>query len=286
MRNKGLIPALLGLAGLAGPVAGQVVAPLAPVSCLIEPETVVKLSTAVPGIVAEVAADRGDRVVAGQIIARLDSRVEEIALSLARARAGDETDLRSLEARVTFLTAQAERAKKLAERNAGSSSASEEAAMDLEVVRQELEQARLQAVLNRLEIDQAEAVLAQKTIRAPFDGIVTERLLAPGEYQEGATQIVTIARLDPLRVEAYAPIRYFEALAVGQRVTIRPEDPVGGAHPATITVLDRVFDAATATFGLRMLLPNPDLALPAGLRCEVVFDEADPAPAQAAEALP
>jgi multidrug efflux pump subunit AcrA (membrane-fusion protein) len=110
--------------------------------------------------------------------------------------------------------------------------------------------------------------------RAPFDGIVTERLLAPGEYQEGATHIVTIARLDLLRVEAYAPISYFGRLAVGQTVTIRPEQPVGGSYHATITVLDRVFDAATATFGLRMTLPNPNLALPAGLRCEVVFESA------------
>jgi RND family efflux transporter MFP subunit len=268
MRVKGLWPCLAILAGGAG---AQAVSELAPVSCLIEPDAVVALSTAVPGIVAEVAADRGDRVRQGQVLARLDSRVEEIALALARARAGDQSRIRSLEARVDFLTAQSGRAQKLAERNAGSSSAAEEAGMDLEVARQDLDKARLDAELARLELAQAEAVLAQKTIRAPFDGIVTERLLAPGEYQEGATHILTIARLDPLRVEAFAPIGYFERLAVGQAVTIRPEDPVGGDYPARITVIDRVFDAATASFGLRIDLPNTGLVLPAGLRCEVYF---------------
>lgn len=274
LRNSVLVVALLGGIGTAGPGTGQAVPVLDPISCLIEPDSVVKLSTAVPGIVSEVSVDRGDVVSAGQIVARLDSRVEDVALSLARARAGDLSQIRSLEARIAFLATQAERAKKLAERNAGSSSASEEAATELEVARQELDQARLGGDLNRMEVEQAEAVLAQKTIRAPFDGVVTERLLEPGEYQEGATHIVTIARLDPLRVEAFAPIGYFEALAIGQSVSIRPEEPVGGAYPARITVIDRVFDAATATFGLRMLLPNPGLALPAGLRCEVRFDQA------------
>lgn len=271
--------ALLGAAGGGVARAEEQVA-LAPVSCLIEPESVVKLSTAVPGIVAEVDVERGDRVAAGQVIARLDSRVEEVALSLARARAGDTSKVKSLEARITFLTTQSKRAAKLAERNAGPSSAAEEAAMDLEVARQELDQARLQVELGALELSQAEAVLAQKTMRAPFDGIVTERLLAPGEYQEGATHIVTIARIDPLRVEAYPPIGYFDRLSLGQTVTIRPEEPIGGAYAATITVIDRVFDAATATFGLRMALPNPGMTLPAGLRCEVLFDR-DPAVAAA-----
>lgn len=274
MKYRRLVAVVLAVDAAASFAFAQGLPALQPVSCLIEPESVVELSTAVPGIVSEVNVDRGDRVTAGQVVARLDSRVEDVALALARARAEDASKVKSLEARITFLTAQSGRATKLAERNAGSSSAAEEAAMDLEVAKQELDQAKLEVELGRLELAQAEAVLAQKTMRAPFDGIVTERLLDPGEYQEGATHIVTIARLDPLSVEAYAPIGYFERLTLGQTVTIRPEEPIGGQYPATITVLDRVFDAATATFGMRMALPNPDLSLPAGLRCDVLFDAA------------
>jgi multidrug efflux pump subunit AcrA (membrane-fusion protein) len=51
-----------------------------------------------------------------------------------------------------------------------------------------------------------------------------------------------------------------------------PEAPVGGRHAATVAVVDRVVDAASGTFGIRLLLPNPDLALPAGLRCRVRFE--------------
>jgi len=82
---------------------------------------------------------------------------------------------------------------------------------------------------------------------------------------------VTVARLDVLRVEAFAPIAYFPALAVGQTVTVTPEPPLDQPRQARVQVIDRVFDAATATFGLRMELENPDLTLPAGLRCTLSF---------------
>jgi hypothetical protein len=49
-------------------------------------------------------------------------------------------------------------------------------------------------------------------------------------------------------------------------------EPIAGVHPATVTVVDRVFDAASGTFGVRLDLSNPDGALPAGQRCTVAFD--------------
>lgn len=249
--------------------------PLAPIRCLIEPQELVQLSTPVAGIVAEVTVDRGDRVKAGEIVARLDSRIEELALALARQKALNETRIHALESKVTFLTDKAERLGQLATRNAISESDAHQALMEAQMAREDLTEARLNLDLSRLEAQQAEALLEQKTVRAPFDGVITERLLSPGEYRDIQAHILTIARLDTLKVEAFAPIAYYGRLTLGQPVTIRPEPPLGGAYPATITVIDRVFDAATATFGLRMALPNPDLALPAGLRCDVDF----PAPA-------
>lgn len=246
-------------------------ADLAPVSCLIEPEAVVQLATAVAGVVAEVAVERGDRVAAGQVIARLDGRVEAIARDLARTRATNEGRVRALEARLAFLDAQAARTAALSDRSAISATQADEARMQAEMAREELAEAHLAVRLAGIEAEQAEALLEQKTVRAPFDGLITERLLSPGEYRDGQTHIATIVRLDVLRVEAFAPIAYFPHLTLGQTVTIRPEAPIGGAYRATVTVIDRVFDAATGTFGFRMALPNPDLALPAGLRCEVEF---------------
>jgi membrane fusion protein, multidrug efflux system len=233
-----------------------------------------RLSTPVAGIVAEVLVERGDNVRRGDVVARLDATIEEIAFTLAQAKAGNQTRIRSLEARVAFLEAQADRQAGLAERNVVAETVVTEARLEAEVARQELDEARLGLVLAGMEATQAEALLDQKTLRAPIDGVVTERLISPGEFRDTQSHFATLARLDVLRVEAFAPISYYEHLQIGQAVTIRPEDPIGGSHGATITVIDRVFDAATATFGLRMELPNPKLMLPAGLRCEVVFQDA------------
>lgn len=248
-------------------------APLDPVSCLIEPYQTVELSTPVAGILDDVAVDRGDLVKAGQVVARLDSRVETLQRDLARARSTDMTQIAGLEARVAFLTAQAARNADLAKRSALSATEAQKAEMEAELARQELERAKLDQARAVLELQQAEAVLAQRDLISPIAGMVTERLLDPGEYQDGQSHIVTVARLDVLRVEAFAPIAYFPDLAVGQAVTVTPEAPLDQPRQATIRVIDRVFDAATATFGLRMELQNTDLLLPAGLRCTLSFPE-------------
>ena len=226
----------------------------------------------VAGIVAAVHVERGDTVAAGAVVAELDLTLERIALSMAEARAANTAQIDALVARVAFLETMVERNRQLSERNAISVQDYTESALDLEGARQELIEARLARDLAGIEVMQARALLDQRVLRAPIDGVIVERLLSRGEYRDSRDHFATIARLDVLRVEAFAPLRYYDQLALGARVTIRPEAPVGGAWPATITVIDRVFDAATATFGLRMALENPDLALPAGLRCEVHFD--------------
>lgn len=256
----------------AGAAAGDVPAP---VTCLIQPEETVRLATPVAGIVAEVLVERGDMVAAGDVVVRLDGAVEEMALSLAVARAENLTRIRALEARVAFLAAQLDRVEQLAARQAVAGTAVEDAQLELDVALLDLDEARLARALAGIEAEQSRALLDQKTLRAPIAGVVSERLLSPGEFRDPQTHVITIARLDLLRVEAFAPIGYFAELSLGQAVTIRPEEPIGGAFPATITIIDRVFDAATATFGLAMRLENPDLALPAGLRCELDFTAPD-----------
>ena len=257
---------------IAGAVATAQETALAPVNCLIEPEETVRLATPVAGIVAEVAIDRGDSVTAGDVVARLDTTLEAISLRLARSRAASEARIRSLEARLAFLEAQAGRIEEMAARNAISQTEATQARLEADIAQHELDEAILAREIARIEVEQAEAVLEQKVLRAPIDGVVIDRLLTRGEFRDTQSHIATIARLDMLRVEAFAPLRYHDRLHVGQRVTVHPEAPVGGAYAGTITVIDRVFDAATGTFGLRVALPNAELALPAGLRCELHFD--------------
>jgi len=251
--------------------ANDVAHVLEPVSCLIEAQETVKLATPVSGIIEDMLVDRGDVVEAGAVVARLDSRIEAIARDLARSRSTDRSQIAALEAKVEFLTAQAERRAKLAEKNAMSQSDAREAMLEKDMAVQDLERARLAVALAEMELAQAEAVLEQKTLRSPIAGVVTERLATKGEYRDGESHVVTLARIDVLRVEAFVPISYYPVLSPGQVVEVVPEPPFNRPTPATIRVIDRVFDPATATVGIRMELPNPDLSLPAGLRCTLNF---------------
>ncbi len=54
-------------------------------------------------------------------------------------------------------------------------------------------------------------------------------------------------------------------------MSVRLEDPLGGDRQAAVKVVDQVFDAASGTFGVRLALANPELIVPAGLRCKVSF---------------
>ncbi len=118
-----------------------------------------------------------------------------------------------------------------------------------------------------LQLEQARASLARRTIRSPISGFVVERLMSPGEVVDEET-ILTIAEVDPLRVEVILPTHLFGSVAPGESVEIVPEPPLDQPHIAEVAIVDRVLDGASGTFGVRLLLPNPDHDLPGGLRCQ------------------
>ena len=71
----------------------------------------------------------------------------------------------------------------------------------------------------------------------------------------------------------FVPTSRYGEIRVGSVAEVRPEPPIGGTYAATVTAVDRVLDAASGTFGVRLALPNPGLLLPAGIRCKIVFKE-------------
>jgi RND family efflux transporter MFP subunit len=149
-------------------------------------------------------------------------------------------------------------------------------AVNVKVAEAQLKEAELTHEIARLEVGQAEETLKQRTLISPIDGVVTERLLVPGEYRNEQSPILTLAEIDPLRVEVFVPTSQYGRIGVGSTAQIRPQQPIGGSYSATVTVVDQVLDAASGTFGVRLALPNPDRRLPAGIRCKVQFGTQDP----------
>ncbi|MBW1999104.1 MAG: HlyD family efflux transporter periplasmic adaptor subunit, partial [Deltaproteobacteria bacterium] len=74
-----------------------------------------------------------------------------------------------------------------------------------------------------------------------------------------------------LHVEVILPVEMLGSIKKGMIATVRPESPVSGAYKAKVLVVDKVVDAASGTFRVRLELPNPKFQIPPGLKCKVIF---------------
>ena len=237
--------------------------------CVVDPSEVLEVGSAVDGVVEEVMFGRGDTVRKGDIIARLESSAETAALAYARARAANKAQIEIAQARVDLRQREADRIQTLYERDLIADVVLDEAMNTLEQAQIELRQAELDSKLASLDQIRSEAQLARRMIASPLDGIVIARMVGPGEFAYSQAPVAQLARLDPLHVEVFLPREYYNVVEIGQTVKVQLADPVNGAFDATVTVKDRVLDAASDTFGVRMALPNPDSRLPAGVDCVV-----------------
>jgi RND family efflux transporter MFP subunit len=238
--------------------------------CLIEPWISITLSTPVEGRVETMTVDRGDSVEEGQVVATLESSVEKAAVEIARARAVMDARVRGAQVRLDFAKRRVGRQQSLYTENAIAQHEMDEAESASQVAEMELMDAKDGRRVAQLELDRAEAALERRTIRSPIEGVVVRRILQPGEYAD-PPQLMELAQIDPLRVEIFAPFSLLGRIRVGMEAEVRPEPPVGGVHPAKVTVVDRVVDAASGSFGIRLELPNAESRMPAGLKCKVRF---------------
>lgn len=242
--------------------------------CVLDPSAIVKVGTPVPGQLAEVMVQRGGKVELGQPIAHMESTVEAATVALGAVQAESLAAITAQEARVDLATRRLQRAAKLATNQIVAQQEIDTLQAELAINQQELARVTEQRDLARLELARSRAILDLRTIRSPLRGVVTERNLAGGEYVSQDNHILTIAALDPLYVETFLPVRLYPQVEVGQAATVETEAPISGRYEARVSVVDRVFDAASGTFGVRLTLANPDEALPAGLRCQVTFGPA------------
>lgn len=241
--------------------------------CLIEASATLKIGAPVPGLIRDVLVDRGDVVRQGQVLARLESEVEEAAVAAARSKAENDNPVESAQARIAYLHRKFKRMETLRATSTVTEAAYDEARTDERVAILAEKEARLNLDIAKSELRRAEGVLRQRIIQSPLDAVVTERVLGPGEYRTEQAHIFVLARMNPLYVEVFVPLALFGQIEVGMVADVEPEAPVSGVHRAVVTVVDPLFDASSGTFGVRLSLPNPDLRLPGGLRCKIRFLE-------------
>jgi RND family efflux transporter MFP subunit len=251
------------------PSLAENVLPLDAMTCLAKPKQIVQLGSPVFGLLAELFVDRADPVKKGQLVAKLDTTVEEAQVALDRHRAANTTQIEAAQTDLSWNERELARRQKLAESRLARTNEVDEFATKVEQDRIAIRKAEIDLKTAALEASRSESQLNLKLIRSPVDGVVTEIKLMPGEFINENTPIMTIAQIDPLSVDVVLPAERYGAVGVGLVAQLRLYPPVDKIVAATVDAIDPVIDAASDTFRLRLVLPNPGNAIPAGVRCSV-----------------
>lgn len=182
--------------------------------------------------------DSGDRVRAGQVLVEMSS-VEQVA-SVAEARAAHDAAQEELR-----------RFQELYDRGFAS-----QARIDAVRAAADAAQARLNAGDSRA---------ADRTLRAPFAGVVGLRNASPGQYVTPGTQIGTLDDIAEIKLDFDVPETQLARLEPGVAIIARTAAFPDRTFQGTIDHVDTRIDAATRTVRVRAVLPNADEALRPGM---------------------
>lgn len=242
--------------------------------CLIEPTQIVDLASPVTGLIDRILVKRGDRVAKGQTVALIDSRAEQAATELARFKSEQTGPLRLAESKVEFSKRKFERRRQLTTERLMAAQDSDDAEAEHRLAESELKVAQENRKIASIEFQQQSALLSLRTLRSPFDGVVADQLVYPGEVVEpgtGKKAVLKLAQLDPLRIHVILPKDAFGRITNGMAVDVAPEIPANGKYTAKVKTIDRLIDAASGTFVVFLEMPNPKLDVPAGVKCKAEF---------------
>jgi RND family efflux transporter MFP subunit len=236
--------------------------------CMIQPHQIVQVGSAAPGVIERILVERGDMVAKGQVLVQLQAGVERAQLAVARERALQSGEMKVASGSAELAQRELQRAKELREQNFVSETYLDKQRAEAQVAGGRTDQAQERRKLAQREVELAAAQLAQRSIAAPIAGVVVERFMSAGEFVD-QKPILRMASIDPLRVDVLVPAAAFGQIEPGMKGNVVPELLNKKEHMAVVRTVDRVIDAATNTFRVRLELPNPGGALPAGLRCKV-----------------
>ena len=270
-RRRGALGLVVGL------VSGFGAATALPASfeCLVEPWQVIEIRSTVEGLIDKITVQRGDMIREGQLLVELQSAVERSAVESARYRVEMEGRIASARNRLDLANKKLHRALMLSDAKFVALQEKDEAEAEQRLAESELQDALETRELARIEHRRAKDLLNLRLLQSPINGVVVDRLLNVGDLAESGTgrkPILKVAQIDPLRVEVLLPVEAFGQIHKGMVGEVTAEG-FSERHDAKVTIVDRVFDAASGTFGVRLELPNPGGKLPGGLRCQVEFAE-------------
>jgi multidrug efflux pump subunit AcrA (membrane-fusion protein) len=248
-----------------------------------------EVSAEVAGRVTATPVERGTAVAAGAPLVQVAT--DQAAAQLAEAEAnaariaaglglvpGRPVDIERVpevaNARAELVLAEAEyeRVRSLLDERVVSRSEYDQRRTRVEAARQQLEARRYQAQqdLRSYEAAMARVALARKaladtTIRAPFAGLVAERLVSAGDFVGVGTRVATVVRIRPLRVALTVPEQLVSRVAVDQPVRVRVDAYPGRVFTGAVRHISPALSANQRALTVEAILSNEEGLLKPGL---------------------
>jgi membrane fusion protein, multidrug efflux system len=200
------------------------------------------------GVVVEIAADTGQRVHKGDLLAKLDNRQLVSDREAAQGKLESiEADVKNWEAEEKVLQADLDRAQKMWDAHIISKEVFEHTqynalADQYELLRERKNYSSQLAVVHSLDLE-----LLKTQIAAPFDGVVARRYVRVGQRVEAGARLFWVTAVSPLHVRFTLPERFVQKVAPGDSVTVSSLDPQASIHAARIIQVSPVVDPASNT---------------------------------------
>ena len=241
------------------------------------------------GRVIATPVERGTPVVDGTALVRLAATETEAQVAEAEANAaqlearlgmrGDSAfdvnavpEVQTAQAAYELAESEFARIKSLLEQRVVSQSEYDQRRTQVESSRQQVVSARnvatqqfqgLQAARARVTL--ARKALADTLVRAPFQGIVAERLVSVGDYVTKGTKVAVVVRINPLRVRLTVPEQFISAVGVGQPVQFEVDAYPGRQFTGTVRYVSPSLESNQRALTIEAVVPNTSGELKPGL---------------------
>jgi RND family efflux transporter MFP subunit len=255
------------------------------------------------GRVIGTPVERGTRVAAGAVLIRISGTEADASLREADANAAQlearlglvpgqafdpvrVPDVLNAKASLDWAEADFSRIKSLVDQKVVSQAEYDQRLTLVQAARQQYQTAlnaaqqsyrSLQAAKAR--VDLARKSSADTVVRAPFSGIVAERLVSTGDYVTRGMKIATVVRIDPVRVELTVPEQYLSLVTAGQAVRLTVDAYPNDVFTAKVRFVSPALKANQRALTVEAVAQNTDNRLKPGLFVTALLQQASPAPA-------
>ncbi len=217
-----------------------------------------RLSPEVAGLAAQLYVDEGDEVSRGDALLELDRDIAQIERDSVAAQVAE------AQARLAEALRQQDEAARLVEKKHIPPTRHEAAQAVVAMDRAALE--RLQKELQR-----RQELVRRHTVNAPFDGVITQKMVEEGEWVKIDTPLFELTEIDRLRVNVPVPQFYFGDVHLGTPVRFAFDAYPGREFLAAVTMKVPLSSESARTFPVRIDLENVDRLFAPGMSARVIF---------------